>query len=422
MNPLKTMEHALSVLKSGGMVLVTDDPDREGEADLVMSAGHASPEAINFMACHGRGLICVAVDSATATRLDLREPRPPGNQPLHGTAFTRSVDLIAGCASGISAADRSRTIRALADPESRPRDFTRPGHVFPLEGKPGGVPERRGHTEAALDLCALAGVPGPGVICEVMDDDGSMCRGERLVRKAREWKLPLISVQDIALYRILREPLAPASPPVPIPRDAGTLWMSTWPIPGLPEHRWPLLLSSAPEIPGPGTRQMQEAPPDTLPLVRVHSECCTGETFGSRRCDCGPQLEQALDLVCTRANAAVIYLRQEGRGLGLAKKLQAYALQDQGLDTWDANTALGHLPDEREYRDAAWILHSLGWPRVHLLSNNPGKTAGLEAWGIHVDRELPLITGQHPANRNYLHTKAVRFGHRLPFAGERKET
>lgn len=394
------VETAIQAIKEGRMVIVADDQDRENEGDLIMAAALARPEDVNFMARQGRGLICASIDSATAARLQLQvESGPQG--ALHGTAFTASLDLVAGCSSGISAADRAATLRALANPAAGPGDFARPGHLFPLLARPGGVLERRGHTEAAQDLCLLAGLPPVGVLCELMDDDGSMVRLPGLEQRARDWNLPLVTVQDLARYRLARSPLAPNSTPVRLPRPAGDLWLCTWAIPGQAPETWPLVAGKGLHLPA----------PDAVPLVRVHSECLTGEALGSLRCDCGAQLRQALDLVSASQQGAVIYLRQEGRGIGLAAKLQAYALQDQGLDTWEANVALGHQPDGRSYQQAAWILHSLGWTSIRLVSNNPAKVTDLEHWGIQVRERLGSHVGRHPENRQYLATKASRFGH-----------
>ncbi|WP_245874147.1 3,4-dihydroxy-2-butanone-4-phosphate synthase [Alkalispirochaeta sphaeroplastigenens] len=392
------MARAIDVIRTGGMILVRDNEDRENEGDLVCAAEHATEDLIAFMAVHGRGLICQPLTEAIAARLELG-PMAPVNTDGLSTAFTVSVDARQGVTTGISAADRARTIAAVIDPGTTPGDLRRPGHVFPLVAREGGVLVRPGHTEAAVDLARLAGLVPSGVICEVLNDDGTMARGPDLEALSRRFDLPLISVADLIAYRdavgdIALEPSSQAL----LPTDFGDFRVRAFRTadPATPEV---LLL----EHPG-------EEPSGDPPLVRVHSECLTGEALHSHRCDCGPQLQNALGQIA-RQGGALVYLRQEGRGIGLFEKIRAYTLQDQGLDTIEANLALGHQADLRRFGAAAAVLRQGGYGRVRLLTNNPEKQAALRAGGIEVTERIPLLTGQTKHNQAYLRTKFEEMGH-----------
>ncbi len=405
-----TIETALNALADGRMIVVVDDEDRENEGDLIIAAEFANPEKVNFMALYGRGLICAGIDQACADRLGLWIANA-GNQPgaLHGTAFTESVDYLHGTTTGISASDRSATFRALAQSSSKGSDFGRPGHVFPLIAKSGGVLERRGHTEATVDLCRLAGLSGVGVLCEVLDPDGSMARVRSLSRLAQKHRLPLISVEALVQWRRQHEELIIERERVRMPLKQGQFELSL--------HVDLYQSQHGAEIPV-LSHSRHGLSPKHIPLVRVHSECLTGDVFGSLRCDCGAQLEASLGLIVDDGLGAVIYLRQEGRGIGLSAKLRAYHLQEQGMDTYDANTAQGLPADARDYWQAAQILHAWGWKRVRLLTNNPEKVLGLERYGIEVVERLSLDVGASPENEMYRKTKAARFGHILNVASK----
>lgn len=399
---LGRVETALERLADGDMILVVDDFDRENEADLLMIAEFATPDAINFMAREGRGLICQTITAERAAELRLA-PQDAANNALHGTAFTVSVDAAHGVTSGISTADRAFTMRLVAREATSPDNLVRPGHVFPIVAQQGGVFARRGHTETGCDLARLAGCAPSSVICEVMAEDGAMARGEAVLALAREHDLPLVSVEDLVRYRSLtgdtevRE-AATTSLPTPHGTFAATVWTSED-----PGCREVVTISS---LGGTSTDDLEEAP-----LVRLHSECLTGEAFGSHRCDCGAQLDAALEAI-GREPGVVVYLRQEGRGIGLVEKLRAYALQDQGLDTVDANLELGHRPDERSYAAATAVLRKLGVERARLITNNPDKFEALACAGIDVERVV-LDVGRHPANERYIETKVLRMGHQI---------
>ena len=427
---------AIERLVSGGLVIIRDDEGRENEGDLVAAASLATPEVLNRMVTDARGLVCQPVSRTIAERLALH-PQAPMNTDRHGTAFTVSVDAATGVSTGISAADRARTARIVADPASRPQDLRRPGHMFPLVARDGGVFERTGHTEASVDLMRLAGLPASALICEIMAADGSMARGEELERLATAWDIPLISVTEIIAYRrAIGDLSVRESSRAELPTAFGTFHVTAFTSddPAAPEA---LLLEAGSHgraRDASGTFPLSDAPaesatsadgidaPETFdaptasdsasppPLVRVHSECLTGDALASARCDCGPQLHRAMELVA-RQGGAIVYLRQEGRGIGLFEKVNAYALQDQGLDTVDANLALGHGADERDYGVAAAVLRSRGYLRVRLLTNNPEKVQGLEAGGIGVAERVPILVGETTENRRYMETKVQRMGH-----------
>lgn len=394
---MPALSQALNQLRSGNMVVLVDDEDRENEGDLVLAAQFATPEAVNFMASHGKGLICLALTGAQVDRLGL-PPMVAQNQGRRTTAFTASIEAREGITTGISAHDRARTIQAAASASAQSGDVVSPGHVFPLRAAEGGVLVRNGHTEGAVDLMRLAGLQPSAVICEIMKADGEMARRLDLERFATEHALPILSIKDIVTHRIqtehLVEEIASAELPTSFAADPFTVHAFRSVLDGI-EHlaivKYPL--------------------PET-PLVRLHSECLTGDALGSLRCDCGPQLEKSLQLIAESNGGALIYLRgQEGRGIGLANKIRAYALQDRGLDTVDANTALGFAPDARDYGIAAQMLKELRIRTLILLSNNPAKSDALERYGIEVVERRALVIAPNPFNLRYLTTKREKFGH-----------
>jgi 3,4-dihydroxy 2-butanone 4-phosphate synthase/GTP cyclohydrolase II len=431
MNP--RVARAVEAIAAGGAVIVTDDADRENEGDLVMAADAVTPEAIAFMAVQGRGLICLALEPARCAALDLA---PMVGGASHETNFTVSVDCDVAGSTGISAADRARTIRRAVDPTAVAADFRRPGHVFPLRYTPGGVLARRGHTEASVDLARLAGRTPAGVICEIMNDDGTMARGADLAAFAERHGLPIVSIAELADHlrerrRIPGSPLRPgtvvgcderrASAQTPAMPDPAAPPMATGGIERVVDTVLPTRFGRWRTV---GFRSddgleyvallLGEPAADGRPLVRIHSECLTGDALGSERCDCGRQLELAMEQISAARCGAVVYVRgHEGRGIGLLPKLQAYALQDGGLDTVDANLHLGYDVDARSYRGAAAVLLSLGIRRVRLLTNNPDKVAALRDAGITVAGRLPLVVPTSPDNLRYLTAKRARLGHEL---------
>ena len=394
--PFTTVEEAIEEIRRGRILIVVDDEDRENEGDLVMAADHATPEAVNFMAKHGRGLICVPL---TAERLEeLQIPMMvTNNTALMGTAFTDTVDAKRGVTSGTSAYDRSLTIRAIVDPATRPEDLARPGHVFPLRSMPGGVLRRAGHTEAAVDLARLAGLAPAGVICEVMDDEGRMARLDDLVPVAREHGLRIITIKDLIRYRIQKDKLVRRVATTTLPTPYGTFAAIAYET--TVDDRVPLALV------------MGDVQGDAPILVRVHSECLTGDVFHSRRCDCGDQLDKALTIIAREERGALVYMRQEGRGIGLLNKMRAYELQDQGKDTVEANEALGFKADLRDYGLGAQIVVDLGIRSMRLLTNNPKKIVGLEGYGLQVAERVPIEVPASEQNRFYLRTKQDKLGH-----------
>ncbi len=396
---IQRIDEALQRLAEGRLIMIRDDEGRENEGDLVGAAAHATAEMVNFMVRFGRGLVCQPITEETARRLQLA-PQAARNTDSHGTAFTVSVDAAENTSTGISAEDRAVTARRLADPDSRAEDFRRPGHMFPLVAREGGVFRRFGHTEASLDMVRLAGLPRSALICEVLSEDGTMARGAELERLAREWDMPLISVADIREYRRrIGDFAVKSSSSAQLPTEFGNFRISVFHTDD-PAGAEAVLLES-------------EKVPEEHPIVRIHSECLTGEAFHSHRCDCGPQLEEALRTVDS-LGGAVVYLRQEGRGIGLFEKIRAYTLQDEGRDTLEANIELGHRADERDYSVAAAILKHRGYDRVKLLTNNPDKIQGLEAAGITVTERMPIHVGHSRWNRDYLTTKFIRMGHMAP--------
>jgi 3,4-dihydroxy 2-butanone 4-phosphate synthase/GTP cyclohydrolase II len=395
--PLRTsVSDAIDAIAAGQMVIVTDDPDRENEGDFVMAAGLADAAAINFMATHGRGLICVAMARGRLDELQI-PPMTQRNSDPHGTAFHVGVDVSGAATTGISAADRAATARALADPRSTPASFNMPGHLFPLAARPGGLTQRRGHTEASVELMRLAGVDQAAVICEIADADGAMARWPCLAQLASNFDLPLVTTDDIADFAA-RSSLVTRAASVKLPlNEGGFTAVGYREVTGGREHIALVLGDLSGE-----------------PLVRVHSECLTGDVFHSRRCDCGEQLDLAIREISRQGSGVLVYLRgHEGRGIGLIEKLRAYALQDDGLDTVDANRHLGHPDDGRDYRVASAILHELGVSTVRLITNNPDKCEALTQAGIRISERVPTLVAATEENRRYLMTKQRRLGHLL---------
>jgi len=404
------VERAVEDIRGGRMVIVSDDEDRECEGDMIVAAARVTADDVNLMAREARGLICCAIDAATAERLDLKVQADDRRPALHGTAFTESVDAVEGTSTGISTADRALTLRLLADSSRRPADLGRPGHIFPIVARPGGVLERRGHTEAAVDLCRFAGLPPAGAICEIMREDGGMASGESLKAAARRLGLTLVSVEDIVRYRRRRETLVRPLASAALPTRWGSFTIHHVESPYGQGEKEILLLTRGKDLetqPAPAGRGGEPL------LVRVHSECLTGDLFGSLRCDCGEQLEESMRLLGAAEEGALIYLHQEGRGIGLEAKLHAYGLQDQGLDTVEANLRLGFPSDMRDYWEAAQALGLLGRTRVRLLTNNPDKVAGLEGYGIDVVERVPLRVPSNSHNVRYIKTKRDRLGHAI---------
>lgn len=396
--PLARIEDAIEDIKSGKMVVIVDDEDRENEGDLAMAAEMVTPDAVNFMATEGRGLICVPMMSQ---RLDqLRIPMMVyDNTARLGTAFTISVDVLKGATTGISAHDRAATIKALIDPRTLPEDLARPGHIFPLRYMEGGVLKRAGQTEAVVDLARLAGLQPAGVICEIMADDGSMARMPQLEAFSQKHDVKIVSVADIIAYRRGHERLIERVAEARVPTQHGEFTAVSYR--SLVDRDEHVALVKG------------RIDPSESTLVRVHSECLTGDVFGSKRCDCGDQMGLALAAIGKEDSGVFLYMRQEGRGIGIHNKLKAYALQDEGLDTVDANIKLGFDPDPRQYGVGAQILVDLGVRKMRFLTNNPKKRVGIESFGLELVEEVPIIAPVNEENRRYLATKAQRMGHRL---------
>ena len=406
---ISTIPEILADLRAGRMVILVDDPGRENEGDLAMLAEHVTPEAINFMAREGRGLICMPLAPEICDRLEL-EPQAARNTNKMGTGFTVSIEAAQGVTTGISAKDRAHTIRTACASGAGPSDLSRPGHVFPLRARDGGVLVRGGQTEGIVDLARLAGATPAGVICEIMRDDGAMARMPDLEEFARRHALKICTIEDLIAWRRRNERLIePVELDVPLPTRFGTFQahMFRSKVDGK-EH---VALSLG--LPGPGL-DGPRAPAGDVVTVRVHSECLTGDVFHSLRCDCGQQLDQALSILGKEPRGCLVYMRQEGRGIGLEAKLKAYRLQDTGLDTVEANEKLGYPADLREYGLGAQILHYLGVRRMRLLTNNPKKIAGLHGYGLEVVDQVPLRSEPNSSNLKYLRAKRDKLGHLLP--------
>lgn len=394
---LNTIEEAIEDLKAGKLIIVVDDENRENEGDFVTTARNVTPELVNFMAKEGRGLICAALTAERCKELDLK-PMVQDNTSLHETAFTVSIDLLGnGCTTGISAHDRSKTIQALIDNNARPEDFGRPGHIFPLKAMDGGVLRRTGHTEATIDLAVLAGHEPAGALVEIMNEDGSMARLPELKEIAARLDLKIISIEDLIAYRLRKESMVRMVETVQMPTKYGDFELIAF------EHRQTGEVHLA--------MKKGEWQKDEPVLVRVHSSCVTGDILGSLRCDCGEQLHAALKQIEAEGKGLLLYMNQEGRGIGLLNKLRAYKLQEQGLDTVEANLKLGFGMDERDYGIGAQILRTLGITKMRLMSNNPRKRAGLLGYGLEVTDTVPIEIAANPHNEKYLATKRDKLGH-----------
>ena len=394
-----TIEEALEDIRQGKMVIVVDSEDRENEGDLVMAAEKVTPQAINFMASKAKGLICVSITKERAEELEL-PPMVVDNTAPYKTAFTISVDAVEGTTTGISAYDRAITVKKLADPKAKAKDFARPGHIFPIIARKGGVLERTGHTEASLDLARLAGLYPAGVMCEIMNEDGTMARLPQLEEFAKKYGLKIVKIEDLVRYRMARESLVREVAKADLPTKYGhfTIHLFKDIIHG---HEYVALVKG-------------EIKPDEPVLVRAHSQCLTGDTFGSLRCDCGQQLHRSMEMIEKEGKGVILYiLDHEGRGIGLENKIKAYALQDQGLDTVEANKKLGFKPDERDYGMGAQVLRALGVRKMRLLTNNIRKFVALAGYGLEIVERVPIEIPPNQVNKEYLKTKKEKLGHDL---------
>lgn len=396
---LDSIDSAIEEFKKGEFVIVVDDEDRENEGDLIIAAEKITPEKVNFMLKHARGVLCAPITLSRCKELDLPH-QVSDNTSVLGTPFTVTIDKLEGCSTGVSAADRAATIRALADPASTPSTFGRPGHINPLYAQEKGVLRRAGHTEAAIDLARLAGLYPAGALMEIMNEDGSMARLPELRKMADEYGFKLISIRDLIAYRLKQESIVEKGVEVDMPTGHGHFRL----IPFLQKSNGLEHVALFK-----GTWE-----PDEPILVRVHSSCYTGDIFCSKRCDCGEQLHKAMEMIDRAGKGVLVYLNQEGRGIGLMDKIKAYKLQEDGMDTVDANIILGHLADERDYGVGASILHELGVHKMKLITNNPVKRIGLEGYGLEIVENVPIEIEPNPYNEFYMKTKKNRMGHNLP--------
>jgi 3,4-dihydroxy 2-butanone 4-phosphate synthase/GTP cyclohydrolase II len=397
---LDRIEDAIADIRAGKMIIVVDDEDRENEGDFLAAAEMATPEMINFMATHGRGLICTPIMEDLCDRLGL-ELMVSDNTATHATPFTVSIDYLGGnCTTGISASDRSETIQRMLHPDAKPSDFGRPGHIFPLKARKEGVLRRAGHTEAAIDFARMAGLAPAGVICEIMSEDGSMARLPELRDIANKFQMKLVSIQDLITYRLQHESLIKREIAVEMPTAYGNFELIAFKHVHTDQEEHLALVKG-------------KWKKDEPVLVRVHSSCLTGDIFGSCRCDCGEQLHEAMNMVEKEGKGVILYMNQEGRGIGLLNKLKAYKLQEQGMDTVEANLALGFKMDERDYGIGAQILRNLGITKMKLMSNNPAKRAGLIGYGLEIVDRVPIQIPSNKHNEKYLATKKEKMGHHL---------
>ena len=397
---LNTIEEAIADFREGKFLIVVDDEDRENEGDFIIAAEKITPEAVNFMLKEGRGVLCVPITLKRCAELEL-EKQVSNNTSILGTPFTVTVDKIEGCSTGVSIYDRAATIQALADPTSTPATFGRPGHINPLYAQDKGVLKRAGHTEAAVDLARLAGLQPCGALFEIMNEDGTMARMPQLIEKSRQFGIKIIAIRDLIAYRLKQESLVEKGVEVDMPTNYGHFRL-------IPFRQKSNGLEHVAIIKG-------EINPDEPVLVRVHSSCMTGDIFSSMRCDCGEQLHKAMEMIEKEGKGAVVYLNQEGRGIGLMEKMRAYKLQENGMDTVDANLCLGHKADERDYGVGAEILRHIGISKMRLITNNPVKRVGLESYGLSVVENVSIEVTPNEYNERYLHTKKERMGHTLNF-------
>jgi 3,4-dihydroxy 2-butanone 4-phosphate synthase / GTP cyclohydrolase II len=396
---LNSIREAIREIKEGNFIIVVDDEDRENEGDFIIASEMVTPEKVNFMATHGRGLICVALTEDRCEELGL-ELMVNRNTSSHETQFTVSVDLLGhGCTTGISASDRAKTIRALVDPATEPSELGRPGHIFPLKAKKSGVIRRAGHTEAAIDLARLAGFRPSGTLVEIMNEDGTMARLPDLYEIAKKFKLKIVSIKDLIAYRLRTESLIQREEVVDLPTEWGNFTL----------YAYTQITNGQIHI----ALVKGEWEKNEPVMVRVHSSCVTGDIFGSCKCDCGPQLHQSMEMIDKEGKGVIVYMNQEGRGIGLINKLKAYHLQETGFDTVEANIKLGFKADERDYGIGAQILRDLGIARIRLISNNPGKKVGLEGYGISIEEIIPMRIKPNEYNERYLKTKQTKMGHDL---------